>query len=53
MSAKKSDPVWERIRAETEVHAQEEPILASFLHSTILNHKTLAEELLETADDYF
>ncbi len=41
MSAKKPDPVWERIRAETEKHAQEEPILASFLHSTILNHKTL------------
>ena len=35
------DPVWERIRAETEKHAQEEPILASFLHSTILNHDSL------------
>ena len=41
MPDKKPDPVWERIRAETEKHAQEEPILASFLHSTILNHKTL------------
>jgi serine O-acetyltransferase len=41
MSVKNLDPVWERIRAETEKHAQEEPILASFLHSTILNHKTL------------
>ena len=41
MSVKNLDPVWERISAETEKHAQEEPILASFLHSTILNHKTL------------
>ena len=41
MSRKKNDVVWDRIRAETELHAQEEPLLASFLHSTILNHKTL------------
>ncbi len=41
MTPKHPDPVWDRIRAETEKHAQEEPILASFLHSTILNHKTL------------
>ena len=41
MSLKKPDPVWDRIRAETQKHAQEEPILASFLHATILNHKTL------------
>ena len=41
MSAKKPDPVWKRIRAETERHAQEEPILASFLHATILNHRSL------------
>lgn len=41
MSAIKPDPVWERIRAETEKHAQEEPVLASFLHATILNHDSL------------
>ena len=41
MSAKQPDPVWDRIRSETEKHAQEEPVLASFLHSTILNHKTM------------
>jgi serine O-acetyltransferase len=38
---KKQDPVWDRIRTETEIHAQEEPVLASFLHSTILNHDSL------------
>jgi serine O-acetyltransferase len=36
-----SDPIWERIRAETTEHAAEEPILASFLHATILNHNEL------------
>lgn len=41
MSSKQPDPVWDRIRAETERHAQEEPILASFLHATILNHNSL------------
>ena len=41
MSSKKLDPVWERIRKEAAEHAGEEPILASFLHSTILNHTQL------------
>jgi len=41
MSGKKTDPVWDRIRTETEKHALEESILASFLHATILNHGTL------------
>lgn len=41
MPMMQSDPVWERIRAETEIHVQEEPVLASFLHSTILNHDSL------------
>ena len=34
-------PLWERIRQETVRHANEEPILASFLHATILNHAEL------------
>jgi len=41
MTPKKHDPVWERIREETMRHASEEPILASFLHATILNHARL------------
>jgi serine O-acetyltransferase len=41
MSPKKHDAVWDRISSETEKHATEEPILASFLHATILNHATL------------
>ena len=41
MSAEIPDPVWERILEETRRHAADEPILASFLHATILNHKKL------------
>jgi serine O-acetyltransferase len=33
------DPVWERLRAETEEMAQSEPALASFLHVTVLHHR--------------
>ncbi len=36
-----NDTIWQEIREETGVAVKNEPILASFLHSTILNHKTL------------
>ena len=45
MSARKSDPVWDRILTEAAQHAKDEPILASFLHATILNHKRLEHAL--------
>jgi serine O-acetyltransferase len=35
------DPIWSRIREETRRAAAEEPILASFMHATILNHDEL------------
>jgi serine O-acetyltransferase len=35
------DPIWARIRRETRDTAAAEPILASFLHATILNHDEL------------
>ena len=35
------DPIWERIRSETRDAAAAEPVLASFLHATILNHDEL------------
>ncbi len=41
MSSQKTDPVWDRILAETEVLVSKEPILASFLYATILNHSNL------------
>jgi len=45
MSPKKEDAVWQRIREETAGHAADEPILASFLHATILNHAKLERAL--------
>lgn len=41
MSPKSPDPMWDRIRKEAAEHASDEPILASFLHATILNHARL------------
>jgi len=35
------DFIWQTIRRESDVQAQEEPILASFFHATILNHNSL------------
>lgn len=39
------DVVWDRISAEAKQQAEGEPILASFLHATILNHTTLEQAL--------
>lgn len=35
------DSIWQTIRTETARESVKEPILASFLHATILNHNTL------------
>jgi len=32
------DPVWDRVRAEAQDMVAAEPILASFIHATVLNH---------------
>lgn len=45
IAKRNSDPVWQTIRQETEVEVKREPILASFLHATILNHSTLESAL--------
>ncbi|MEE8060036.1 MAG: serine O-acetyltransferase [Pseudomonadales bacterium] len=36
-----NDPIWQSIREETKLAVSKEPVLASFLHSTILNHDSL------------
>jgi serine O-acetyltransferase len=41
----KDDPVWQRICEETRVQAAAEPVLASYLHATILNHAKLEHAL--------
>ncbi len=37
--------IWLRIRKETQQQVQEEPILASFFHATILNHSSIEDAL--------
>lgn len=39
------DPIWQRICEETREHAQNEPMLASYLHATVLNHKRIERAL--------
>ncbi|MGB3608758.1 MAG: serine O-acetyltransferase [Cellvibrio sp.] len=40
-AARPIDALWESIRTQTRKQAESEPVLASFLYSTILNHETL------------
>ena len=40
-----SDPIWDAIRREAQEDANLEPLLASHLHATILNHKSLENAL--------
>ncbi len=39
------DPVWSKVREEALEMASREPILASFLHATVLNHERFEEAL--------
>jgi serine O-acetyltransferase len=39
------DRIWQKLRQETREKAESEPILASYLHATILNHRTLVDAL--------
>jgi serine O-acetyltransferase len=36
---------WERLREETREKAEAEPVLASYLHATVLNHRSLEDAL--------
>lgn len=44
-AAKSADPVWEEIRERAFEQAAQEPMLASFLYATILNHDSLEDAL--------
>ena len=44
-SANVADSLWESIRLQTRKQAETEPVLASFLYSTILNHDSLEAAL--------
>jgi serine O-acetyltransferase len=40
-----ADALWLRLREETRQRAEQEPILASYLHATVLNHRRLEDAL--------
>ena len=40
-----NDPIWDAIREEATRDAEQEPMLASFLYSVVLNHKSLEDAL--------
>ena len=39
------DPIWRRIREEVKLQAEREPLLTSFLHTTVLKHRSLEDTL--------
>ena len=45
MDSKLVNPIWETIRKEVARDAKQEPMLASFLHAVVLNHKRLEDAL--------
>jgi len=45
LASESDDPIWKLIQNETRSNAAEEPVLASFLHATILNHDSLESAL--------
>jgi serine O-acetyltransferase len=40
-----SDPIWQAIREEASAASRREPMLTSFLHATVLGHRTLEDAL--------
>jgi serine O-acetyltransferase len=40
------DPIWSEIRAEASDAVENDPLLATFLYSTVLNHATLEEAVI-------
>jgi len=40
------DPIWNSMREEARAAAERDPLLAAFLYSTIINHKTLEESVI-------
>ena len=42
-SLKSVDPIWDTMREEARTAAERDPLLAAFLYSTIINHRSLEE----------
>ena len=41
----RQDPIWAKIREEVKYQAEKEPLLTSFLHTTVLKHDSLEDTL--------
>jgi serine O-acetyltransferase len=39
------DPIWDTLRQEADAAAEQDPLLAAFLYSTVLNHRSLEESV--------
>ncbi|MCP8893498.1 serine O-acetyltransferase [Shinella daejeonensis] len=40
------DPIWDTLREEARQAAENEPLLAAFLYSTVINHRTLEDSIV-------
>lgn len=45
-SVKHIDPIWDTLRGEACHAAEQDPMLAAFLYSTVLNHRTLEDSVI-------
>jgi serine O-acetyltransferase len=40
------DPIWDMVKAEARVAAENDPVMATFLYSTVINHKSLEDAVI-------
>jgi serine O-acetyltransferase len=45
-SVKTVDPIWDSMRHEARAAAERDPVLAAFLYSTVINHRSLEESVI-------
>lgn len=45
-SVKTVDPIWDSMRDEARAAAERDPVLAAFLYSTVINHRSLEESVI-------
>lgn len=50
-TVKPVDPIWSSIRAEAEDAVRNDPILAAFLYSTVLNHECLEDAVIHRVSE--
>jgi serine O-acetyltransferase len=40
------DPIWDTVKAEARIAAESDPVMATFLYSTVINHKSLEDAVI-------